>query len=257
MPETPPPAANSAPGEKSPPPPAAPGASPAPGANPEASGKPVLLAQGVQVRFADVQVLADLDFSLSPGEQVAVTGPSGSGKTTLLQILSGLSFPSGGTVRMMGVDLRLLDEPELARMRNLHLGFVYQQSHLLPGFSCLDNAAIPLLLRGESLSRAREIAFAELEGLGLASVSTRSAAALSGGERQRAALARALVGSPRALLLDEPTAGLDTRTAAETGDWLQQRLQGGGTSLMLATHDLNLARRLPLVRELQGGRWAS
>ena len=232
-----------------PPPPAKP--------SPAETATPVLLAEGVQVRFADVQVLADLDFSLSPGEQVAVTGPSGSGKTTLLQILSGLSFPSGGVVRMMGVDLRQLEEPELARMRNLHLGFVYQQSHLLPGFSCLDNAAIPLLLRGESLSRAREIAFAELEGLGLASVSTRSAAALSGGERQRAALARALVGSPQALLLDEPTAGLDARTAAETGDWLQQRLQDGDTALMLATHDLNLARRLPLVRELQGGRWAS
>jgi lipoprotein-releasing system ATP-binding protein len=217
----------------------------------------VLEARGVARTFRqgpiDLKVLEDVNFSVGPGERIAIIGASGSGKTTLLQILGGLDKPTAGTVNIAGSDIHALAEKARGELRNRTLGFVYQFHHLLPEFSALENVAMPLLVRREpkqvAEKRAREI----LERVGLGERLVHRPYELSGGERQRAAVARALVTSPRIVLADEPTGNLDGLNAESVFALMLELNRESGTSLVVVTHDARLAARMDRILEIKRG----
>ncbi|MCY4472436.1 MAG: ATP-binding cassette domain-containing protein [Kistimonas sp.] len=201
-----------------------------------------------------LRVLEAVDLSLGKGEQLAVVGSSGSGKSSLLNLLAGLDTPSGGTVEICGESFSALDEAGRSRLRNRHLGVVYQFHHLLPEFTALENTAMPLLLRRDfSLARARREARALLDEVGLSARRDHKPAALSGGERQRVAIARALVTRPALVLMDEPTGNLDSHTAATVQELMRQLGQQTGTAFIVVTHDSRLAASMDRVLELVNG----
>jgi lipoprotein-releasing system ATP-binding protein len=232
----------------------APPASPAPDPAAAPAG---LAVHGVQKSFtsgaSELPVLRDVDFRLEPGETLAVVGPSGSGKSTLLHVLGTLERPTAGKVILAGEDVYGLPEAALARLRNQRIGFVFQDSYLLPQYSVIENVLLPALAFRSGRDGARRRAVALLERVGLAARLRHRPAELSGGERQRAAIARALLHRPVLLLCDEPTGSLDHGTAAAATDLLFELQRQEGAMLVIATHSRELAARCGRRLQLRDG----
>jgi putative ABC transport system ATP-binding protein len=203
----------------------------------------------------ELTVLTDVTFSIAEGEACAIVGPSGSGKTTLLGLCAGLDRPSAGSVRLCGIDLGSLSEDERAQVRNRYVGFVFQSFQLIPTLTALENVMVPSELRGEGGVRDRA---AELLGdVGLGDRLHHYPTQLSGGEQQRVALARAYINHPRILFADEPTGNLDAETSETIETLLFDLNRTAGTTLVLVTHDLELAGRTNRIIRLRGGAVAS
>ncbi len=212
------------------------------------SGVNLSLGGGV----ARVHILRDISINIARGEAVALLGPSGSGKSTLLMVMTGLERADSGSVVVAGEDLSKLNEDALARFRGKHIGIVFQAFHLIPTMTALENVAVPLELAGASDALAR--AERELMAVGLGGRLSHYPAQLSGGEQQRVALARAIAPSPAIVVADEPTGNLDEATGQEIIELLFRGHRQNGSTLVLVTHDTELAARCDRVLHIHSGR---
>jgi lipoprotein-releasing system ATP-binding protein len=204
-----------------------------------------------------VDVLTNVDLQVSKGENIAIVGPSGAGKSTLLHLLGGLDNPTNGEVLLLGQNYQRLSEQQLCQLRNEKLGFVYQFHHLLPEFTALENVMMPLLIRGEKKLMAKKQAELILSKVKLSKRFEHKVNELSGGERQRVAIARALVTKPTCVLADEPTGNLDQHTAETVFDEMLLLNQEYQTSLIIVTHDRNLANKMHRKLTLADGKLLS
>ncbi len=219
--------------------------------------KVIVNCENISKNYTDntvvVQVLKDINLTISSGERIAITGPSGSGKSTLLHLLGGLDNPTAGRVSLKDNDWQLLNEKKRCKLRNSELGFIYQFHHLLPEFSALENVAMPLLLANlsgkEALKKAQEI----LDKVGLNGRLNHKPSQLSGGERQRVAIARALVHQPSCVLADEPTGNLDHNTAQKVFELMDELNRALNTALIIVTHDRQLANKMDTILTIDKG----
>ena len=218
---------------------------------------PVLVCKAITKTFKDSQkdlkVLSGLSLSIHPGERVAIIGASGSGKTTLLQIMGGLDIPTSGKIMINGQLINKTTEAEKCKIRNEYLGFVYQFHHLLAEFTAQENVAMPLLIRGVDKYIAMKDAHHLLGKVGLEERLTHKPSELSGGERQRAAVARALITKPRIILADEPTGNLDSGNGEYVMQLMLELHREFKTSLVIVTHDLNIAKKMDRTLQLKDG----
>ena len=200
-----------------------------------------------------VHVLHDISMSVEQGEYIAIMGPSGSGKTTLMNVLGCLDVPTSGTYALEGQDIGSMSDDALADIRNQSIGFVFQNFHLLPKMTALDNVALPLLYRGVSLKDRRTRAEAALKLMGLGERMDFYPNQLSGGQQQRVAIARAIVGNPKLLLADEPTGALDTASGVQIMD-IFRRLSQRGITIIMITHELGIAQCADKIYHILDGR---
>jgi lipoprotein-releasing system ATP-binding protein len=212
------------------------------------------LAKSYVVGGRRLTVLKDLDLSLGRGEMVAIVGASGVGKSTLLHVLGGLDAPDAGTIRIGDASIERMSDQEKVGFRNRHVGFIFQFHHLLPEFTAVENAEMPLRIARAKVSEARERATALLARVGLAERVDHRPGMLSGGEQQRVAIARALIMQPALLLADEPTGDLDEHTAEALHDLLKEMHRERGLTSIIATHNPRLAAACDRTLRLEDGK---
>ncbi|WP_020409722.1 ABC transporter ATP-binding protein [Hahella ganghwensis] len=221
------------------------------------SNQLVLSCQNVRKSYVQgketIDILRGIDLDVVAGETLAIVGASGSGKSTLLNILGALDAPTSGEVSIAGQKAASLKEKAKAKLRNAHVGFVYQFHHLLPEFTALENVAMPLVIKGESPARAQKEAATWLERVGLGHRLSHKPGQLSGGERQRVAIARAIAPRPSCVLMDEPTGNLDPESADSVQALLWELVKDNQTAFVLVTHDPALAREMSKSYRLQDG----
>ncbi len=217
----------------------------------------VIVARGLHKYYRSgdqtLKILVGLDLDVAAGETVAVVGESGAGKTTLLNLLGGLDKPTGGRVEVDGTDIFGLKDARRARFRNRRVGYVFQFHHLLPEFTALENAMMPLLIARADAAEAERRAHGYLEAVGVAGRESHRPAKLSGGERQRVAVARALAAEPAVVLADEPSGNLDEKTAESLHDLIFDLNARLGQTFVIVTHNRALARRCARTLLLEGG----
>lgn len=220
---------------------------------------PILEAVGLSKTYPSanqqLQVLQDISFSIQPGETVSIVGPSGSGKTTLLGLCAGLDRASSGYVALNGIRLQDQSEDALAGIRNKYIGFVFQNFQLLPTLTALENVMVPMELKKEKDIRSRALEL--LDQVGLASRTHHYPSQLSGGEQQRVSIARAFANQPKILFADEPTGNLDAETSEKVESLLFNLNKAAGTTLVMVTHDLELAAKTGRIIKLKGGKLVS
>ena len=200
-----------------------------------------------------LEVLKNINLEVRSGEQIAIVGSSGSGKTTLLNSLSGLDSPTSGEVLINNISVFSLSEKQQAELRNKHIGFVYQFHHLLPELTALENTMMPLLISGADISYSKQKSFEILDKVGLNKRLNHKPSLLSGGEKQRVAIARALVTEPKCVFADEPTGNLDQSKADIVIDILQDLNKKLNTSLIVVTHDMEIAKKMDKIYEMKSG----
>lgn len=221
------------------------------------NNNPVIACHGLMRSYTDgaatIEVLRQMDLTVNPGEMLAIVGSSGSGKSTFLHLLAGLDKPTSGKVMINGKNIYALNESDKCKLRNESLGFVYQFHHLLPEFSALENVGMPLLIRGEEPDVITDKAAQLLKQVGLEHRMDHRLGQLSGGERQRVAIARALVADPLCVLADEPTGNLDPQNAERVLQLFFDLQSARQTSVVMVTHDMNIARRAGRVMRIIDG----
>ena len=218
----------------------------------------ILNAKGIEKRFAQgdasIEVLGGVDLSLAAGERVAIVGRSGSGKSSLLHVLAGLDDVNQGQIFVAGEPMAAASNDARTALRRKYMGFVYQQHHLLPEFSALENVALPLRLNGLSQTIAEQQSRKLLDRIGLGARVQHLPGELSGGERQRVAVARALIHQPKLVMADEPTGNLDTTSAAELMALMVELSESSGVAFLVVTHDPSMLHQFDRVLTLVGGK---